>query len=686
MAGSNLQSSNKVTASHLKRNAYLYVRQSTLRQVLENSESTKRQYGLRERAVALGWPLERVVVIDSDLGQSGASAVDRVGFQRLVAEVGMGHAGIVLGLEVSRLARSCTDWHRLLEICALTGTLILDEDGVYDPSHFNDRLLLGLKGAMSEAELHILKGRLRGGIESKARRGELKQALPAGFVYTPDGRVVLDPDQQIQEAIRLLFNTFRRTGSAVATVRVFGEEHLDFPSLIRSGPRAGGVVWGQLIHTRVVDILKNPRYAGAFFFGRSVTRKTVDGKTQFQKLPRDEWHTLIQDAHAGYISWEQYEQNLERLRQNAQAYGEDRRQSPPREGSALLQGLVVCGVCGKRMTVRYHLRGKCSVPDYWCVKERVQRGGHNCQCIAGADVDKAIGGLLLEAVTPVALEVAMQVQQELLSRSAEVDLLRRQKVERARYEAELAQRRYLRVDPDNRLVATALEAEWNSALRGLTDAQEEYEKQQGADPCTLTEAQRNDIMALATDFPRLWHYPRTPDRERKRMVRLMLEDVTLTRNDRVLVQVRFRGGAERVLEVPLPRPIGDLRRTEAGTVAEVDRLLDHHTDQEIAAILNGRGLQTGAGLPFQSLSVRTLRKAYGLADRYTRLRRQGLMTVHEMAEKLSITLATLAIWRRSGLIQGHSYADRKYLFKPPDENLPRKHARRNTRRQPSSRT
>jgi excisionase family DNA binding protein len=675
MAGTDSQlASGKVTAGHLKRKAYLYVRQSTLRQVLENCESTLRQYGLRTRAEALGWPPERIVVIDSDLGQSGATAVDRVGFQRLVAEVGLGHAGIVIGLEVSRLARSCTDWHRLLEICALTETLILDEDGLYDPSQFNDRLLLGLKGAMSEAELHVLKARLRGGIENKARRGELKQPLPTGFVYTPDGRVTLDPDQQVQTALHLLFNTFQRTGSALATVRTFRDQQLDFPGPIQSGPRAGEVSWGPLLHTRVISILKNPRYAGAFFFGRSKTRRGADGKSRFQMLPRDEWHTLIQNAHAGYITWLQFEQNLERLHDNAQAHGEDRRQSPPREGSALLQGLVICGVCGRRMAVGYHTRAGHSVPDYCCVKERVQRGARSCQYVPGEYVDKAIGSLLLEVVTPVALEVAIQVQQELLSRSAEVDNLRRQKVERARYEADLAQRRYLRVDPDNRLVATALEAEWNSALRALTEAQEDYEKQQGADLLVVTEAQRGDILALATNFPRLWQDPLTPDRERKRMVRLMLEDVTLTRTDRVLVQVRFKGGAQRVLEVPLPRPIGELRRTDASTVAEIDLLLEHHTDREIAAILDARGLQTGAGLPFRPLSVRTLRKAYGLADRYTRLRQRGLLTVSEVAEQLGVSTGTVAKWRRRGLLRAHAYGDEVYLIEPPDASLPRKHA------------
>src|ERR1700727_745134 len=319
----------KVTSQHLERDAYLYIRQSTPRQVLENTESTKRQYALRDRAVALGWPLERVVVIDSDLGQSGASAADREGFQRLVWEVGVGRAGIVLGLEFSRLARNCADWHRLLEICALTDTLILDEDGVYDPAHFNDRLLLGLKGTMSEAELHVIRARLQGGILNKARRGELQCPLPVGLVYNVNDEPVLDPDQQVQESIRFFFETFRRTASACAVVKAFREKELLFPRRLKKGPNKGDLGWAELPHSRALHILHNPRYAGAFVYGRSRTRNNPNGGVSYTRLPREQW-TLLKNTHPGYISWEQYEENLLRLRENAQAIGADRRKSPPR--------------------------------------------------------------------------------------------------------------------------------------------------------------------------------------------------------------------------------------------------------------------------------------------------------------------------------------------------------------------
>ena len=340
----------KVAADHLKRNAYLYVRQSTVRQVFENTESTKRQYALRQHAMALGWPAEQIMIIDSDLGQSGASAVDREGFQKLVAEVGLGKAGIVVGLEVSRLARNSTDWHRLLEICALAGTLILDEDGVYDPNNFNDRLLLGLKGTMSEAELHVMKARLQGGILNKAKRGELQSSLPVGLVYSAANHPVLDPDKQVQESLRCFFAAFQRTGSATATVKDFRQRGLLFPRRLKKGPHKGDLLWGELTHCRTLQVLHNPRYAGAFVYGQRRTRKKPDGGESHVLLPRDQW-ILLPGVHAGYISWEEYEQNQRRLRENAQALGDDRRKSPPREGPALLQGLVLCGICGARMWI-----------------------------------------------------------------------------------------------------------------------------------------------------------------------------------------------------------------------------------------------------------------------------------------------------------------------------------------------
>jgi DNA invertase Pin-like site-specific DNA recombinase len=662
----------KVTASHLKRDAYLYVRQSTLRQVFENTESTKRQYGLRQRAVALGWPQDHIVVIDSDLGESGAST-DREGFQRLVTAVSMGQAGIVLGLEVSRLARNSTDWHRLLEICALTDTLILDEDGVYDPAHFNDRLLLGLKGTMSEAELHILRARLQGGILNKAKRGELIVRPPIGFVYDSEGHLILDPDQQIQQALRMLFETFHRTGSALATVRNFRQQGLLFPRRIYSGPNQGDVIWGRLEHSQVLRVLHNPRYAGAFVFGRSRTRKTVDGNHFVEFLPRDQWCTFLPSVHPGYLSWEKYEQNEKRLQENAQAFGLDRRKSPPRGGPALLQGLILCGQCGRRMTVRYHFRRGCLCPEYVCQRKGIENAEPICQRLPGVQVDQAVSQLLVELVNPTTLEVALAVQQELQARLGEADRLRKQQVERARYEAELAQKRYMRVDPDNRLVADSLEADWNHKLRALTEAQEEYERRSEEDRKIFNEEERAAIFQLATDFPRLWHDANTPDRERKRMVRLLLEDVTLLRGQQITLHLRFRGGAGKTLVLPPPQRSWESWMTSSDVIAEIDRLLDHHTHQEISSFLNERGLRSGKDQTFTTRYIARLQRNYKLKPRYDRLREAGMLTAQEIAQALGVNPKTIRIWRTHGLLQAHSYTDKEeYLYEPPGKNAPKK--------------
>ena len=669
--------SQKVRAEHLKRDAYLYVRQSTLRQVFENTESTKRQYALRERAVALGWPLERVVVIDNDLGHSGASAAGREGFQKLVAEVSMGHVGMVLGLEVSRLARSSSDWCRLLEICALTDTLILDEDGVYDTNQFNDRLVLGLKGTMSEAELHYLKARMRGGVISKARRGELKAPLPIGLVYSPDDRVVLDPDQQVQQAIRLLFDTYKRVGSAYGTVCVFKKQGLLFPQRVRSGSHKGDLVWGPMMTCQALHIIKNPRYAGIFCFGRHRTQKTIDGHSKVEVLPRDQWLAFFPESHPGYISHAEYEDNQRCLQNNAKAFGSERRKSPPREGPALLQGLAVCGICGKRMTVRYATYHGRPVPEYVCQREGIEYGRPICQRILGRDLDETIGRIMVEAVTPLALEVTISVQEELNKRAEEVDHLRRQQVERARYEAELAERRYLRVDPDNRLVANALEADWNQKLRDLTTAQEDYEKQCQCDQLKLNEQERAKILSLAADFPRLWQDTQTPDRERKRMVRLILEDVTLIRGTEITAHIRFKGGATRTLVLPLPIPAPLLRKTKRNIVEEIDRLLDDHTEDEVADILNQQSLRSGSGRPFDRLTVRYIRDTYKLKDRFTRLRASGMLTPQEMADRLDITTGTLKVWRLHGLLNAFRYnCNGECLYEPLGDNPPIKGKRK----------
>lgn len=640
----------KVTADHLRRDAYLYIRQSTLRQVAENGESTQRQYGLRDRAIAAGWPVERVHVIDCDLGKSGSSAVARDGFQELVSEVALAKAGVVMGLEVSRLARNSADWHRLLELCALTSTLILDEDGVYDPASFNDRLLLGLKGTMSEAELHFLKARMRGGQLNKASRGDLKIGPPVGLVYLPDGTLALDPDAEVQAALRMVFTTFERLGSATRTVKFFLDEGILFPRRLRKGPHKGELMWAPPRHARILQVLHNPRYAGAFVYGRTRGRPRPGGGVSQIKVDMADWRFVMPDLHPGYIDWERFKANQERLAANAQAYGMQRRAGPVRVGSALLQGRVLCGLCGGRMGVHYSQEHGQPVPTYICQETATRRGGKVCQSVPGKVVDPAVGALLVELMTPMTLEVTLAVQRELEARAAEMDTLRRQHIERTRHDAELARRRYMKVDPDNRLVADTLEAEWNEKLRLHTDVVEDYERRAPEEAAALDAEMQQRVRDLAEQFPRIWSDPRIDVRERKRILRLLVADVTLVKAETITANVRLSGGATRTLTLERPLPIAQIRKFKPELVAKIDRLLDRHCDREIADILNEGGLRTWEGKPFDLKKIAFIRGAYNLPSRRQRLRDCGLLTTQEVAEHFAIAETTVHQWGRQGLI------------------------------------
>jgi hypothetical protein len=524
---------------------------------------------------------------------------------------------------------------------------------------------------MSEAELHVLRARLRGGQLSKARRGELLMALPVGLVYDPTGKVTLDPDTGVQQAIRHLFAVFARTGSARAVVQAFAAEGLLFPLRVRTGPRKGELAWAPLRHWRVLRTLHNPRYAGAFAYGQRRTRKTADGKTTTRAVPREQW-TLIPDSHPGYISFEQHEHNLRTLAANATAHGTDRAGGPAREGTALLQGLAVCGRCGRRMTVRYHTRKGVQVPDYQCVRENIQTAGDKCLVIPGAGVDAAIGQLLLDTVTPLALEVALNVQAELEARADKADQLRRTHVERASQRAELARRRYLAVDPDNRLVADTLEADWNDALRAQQAAQDDYERQTAAANAALTDQHKQRIRQLASDFPKLWNDPATPARERKRIARLLIEDVTLTKTDQVHLHVRFRGGQTTTLTIAKALNSWQARQTPTDTLTEIDRVLDDHTDRETAEQLNQLGLRSGMKRPFTRAMIIKLRRTHDLPSHRERLRARGMLTQQEISERLGVHSNTIHAWRRAGLLRAHKANDKNdYLYEPPARHDPR---------------
>ncbi len=654
----------KITAEHLRRDAFLYVRQSSIRQVFENTESTKRQYALRERAVALGWSIEQIHVIDSDLGLSGASATERDGFQRLVAEVANGHAGIVLGLEVSRLARNSADWHRLIELAALTKTLILDEDGIYDPAHFNDRLLLGLKGTMSEAELHVLGARLQGGIRNKARRGELEVPLPIGLVYTGNGAIALDPDEQIRSAVQLVFDTFRQTASASAVVRRFAREGWQFPRRVRRGIGKGDVLWGALDHSRVIQILHNPRYAGAYVYGRTRSVYSAKHTARVLTVPRDQWQVLIPNVHVAFIDWDEFDRNEAILRSNATGFGHSRG-AMPREGVGLLQGRILCGRCGARMRVRYQEVNHRLEPYYQCAEAAVRRAGQFCQSVRGGPVDAAITTLLLDAVAPAAIDVALAVQDEIAGRIEQASAQRRTQLDGARYEAELARRRYLKVDPDNRMVADALESDWNAKLRRLDDLQQAHDRQLRSDQGLMAEPARARIRALAEDFSRIWNDERVPSIERKRMIGLLIEDVTLLKADRVDIHVRWRGGRTGSLQIDKPKPIALIRKTSPEVIRVIEECLETGTDRQVCTRLNELGLTNWRGQPFTTKRITTVRYAYGIKTRFQRLRERGLMTVEEIASQLDVSPTTIHTWGRTGRLRRHPYDNGvRFLYEP----------------------
>ena len=660
----------KVTAARLSRDAYLYIRQSTLHQVANNTESTLRQYDLKGRAVALGWPGDRIHVIDVDQGHSGASAADREGFQHLVAQVSLGRAGIVLGLECSRLARNNADWHRLLQICAHTDTLICDEDGLYDPTTFNDRLVLGMKGQLSEAELHYLRTRLRGGILAKAGRGELRLMLPVGLVYDGADHVVLDPDTGVRAAVTMVFDTFAATGSAFAVVKAFRDQHLTFPGRHHTGPQHGELYWKPLSHTQTLKVLHNPRYAGAYCYGRSRHTSDLDGRHHTHAKPVQDWTVLIPDAHPGYITWARYQTNLATLAANAVAHDPDRaarRAGPAREGPALLQGLVVCGRCGRRMTIRYHtLTDATVVPDYVCQTEGIKTGTPICQFIPGAAIDAAVAAFILATLTPLALEVALTVSDELIEQAEHADTIRAAGVQRAQHAADAARRRYLAVDPSNRLVADTLEADWNTALRDLASAQDDYAKAKTDPAGLLSDAQRARVLALASDFPTLWNDPGTPMRERKRLLRLLVTDVTLTRHDpTVTVQLRLPGGQDHTMTLDIPPQRWHQHATPATTLAVLDDLLNTLTLAQTAAELTAQGLTDGAGRPFTSHRVRYHCFHYKIPTRVERLHARGLLTLTDTAARLGVHPFTVKRWRELGLLTAEQSTDApSYLFHP----------------------
>ena len=635
----------KIAPHHLEREACLYVRQSSLRQVMRNTESTRRQYGLSQRATALGWPMERIRVIDEDQGKSGAYSGNRSGFRDLMGSIAAGDVGIVLGLEVSRLARDNADWHQLLRIAGITNTLILDETGIYDANDSNDRLLLGMKGTMSEFELHGIKARLVGGQRNAAARGALKIRLPVGLAYNDKDEVVFDPDRSVVDAIRLVFDSFRRMGSAMAVAKWMHRENIVLPSRPRSGPVYGDLRWAPPRVPQVGRILKNPRYAGAYVYGQTHVQRRADGTGRLRTVPMEEWQVCIQDAHVGFIDWDEYLRNRATLRGNAASFLESpARTAAPREGAALLQSRVICGHCGRRMSMQYNNalphRNRPARYFYVCNEELARYGRKTCQTMRGDLVDAAISRFVIDAMNRENIDLALAIQRQVEVEFAEADAQRARRIEAIRYEADLARRRFCEVDPANRLVAASLEADWNECLRDLEEACQEREDRAAARDTELSARQVERIRELARDFEQVWNAAQTGNADRKRLLGLLIEDATLTRDgSEVTIGMRMRGGRSLTLEtLQLPRPMAEIRKTPPETVAAVDRLLDTHGDEGAARELNAMGCRNWKGQLYTAAHVGRIRRAYGLPgylERATkRLRDQGFSTAAEVAAQL----------------------------------------------------
>ena len=613
---STLLSQTKIRLEHLDRLAFIYVRQSTVIQVRENTASTARQYDLTQRARDLGWAPEHIQVIDQDQGHSGASTTGRDGFQALLVEVGLGHAGAVLSLEVSRLARSCSDWYRLLEICAVTETLVIDEEGVYDPGQYNDRLLLGFKGTMSEAELHWLRSRLLGGKLEKAEHGQLRMRLPVGLIYDPAHHVVLDPDEEVQHAVRLVFDLFEKTGTALAVVKHFQDQHLRFPNRFWGGLHDGELIWESLRHSRVLTILHNPAYAGVYVYGRTQTRtRTLPGeaprlKGRTRQIKRENWPIVLQDAHPGYIPWEQFLRIQTRLDDN-RTYRHEDHPGAPREGAALLQGIVLCGQCGRRMSVRYAADHR--TYTYECVQVHTDLAGPTCQFMRGDLVDAAVVRTFLEAMQPAQLEISLATLAELEAQARQLDRQWTLRLERIHYDTDLARRRFLAVEPENRLVARSLEHEWNEKLAEGERLEKEFTTRPSMVAHLASPEDRKRILALAQDVPAVWNAPTTTHVERKQLIRFLVKDVTLTKHATTIhIAIRWQTEACTPLDIPRPRRSCDVRRTSAAVVERVRNLAINHTDQQIANQLNAEGLMPGLGGQFTPGKVQWLRYAYAI--------------------------------------------------------------------------
>jgi DNA invertase Pin-like site-specific DNA recombinase len=645
----------KIAEHHRSRSAYVYLRQSTPGQVLHHQESTERQYALREKAQELGWSETAIRTLDRDLGKTGTRTAGREDFKTLVADVSMGQVGAVFALEASRLSRSDLDWHRLLELCALTQTLVIDEDGCYDPADFNDGLLLGLKGTMAQAELHFLRTRLQGGKLNKAKKGELRVPLAVGFRFDEQSRIILDPDEEVRGAVAFVFRLFRETGSAFAVVQRFAERGLRFPKRAYGGAWAGQLIWGRLTHSRVLGILKNPSYAGMYVFGRYQYRVQINAEGEVRKRMQasamPDWRVRLPEHHEGYITLEEFLKNKEILEKN-RTNGEGTILSgPAREGLALLQGLLLCGHCGRALTVSY--RGNGGIyPRYLCNWLHHQAlATKDCLNFRCDVLDPVIVEEVLKALQPAELELALAALRELETRDQAIMRQWQMRLQRAEYEAALAERRYQEVDPSQRLVASTLERRWNDALLQIQDLKKQAAAVQQQEARVATPEQKEKVLALARDLPRVWHAPTTQAKDRKRMLRLLIKDITVEKPQpkQLLVHIRWQGGASTDHSVQLPPNIADRIRYPAPLVDRVRDLAQSLTDAQIVDRLNQEGLVSAFGKPFTVAMIKWIRYRYEIPA--AKLMSSEESTVQQVAERFQVSIYVVYYWIEHGVVQ-----------------------------------
>ncbi|WP_163671958.1 recombinase family protein [Adonisia turfae] len=656
----------KIQPVHLNRKAYVYLRQSTMGQVRLNRESTERQYALKDRALALGWSEPLIEVLDGDLGLSGTQSVTRKDFQLLVSEVSMGKVGAILALEASRLSRSSADWTRLIELCAFSGVLIIDEDGCYVPSDFNDQLLLGLKGTMSQAELHLIRSRLQGGKQNKAKKGELRVPLPIGYCYDDFDNTIFDHDEQIREIIELFFQVFAHKRSAYGVTRYFGEHQINFPKRAYGGVWNGKIIWGKLTYGRTVTLLKNPTYAGAYVYGRYKTEKSLSTNGTFTsriKLqPRDQWEVLIQDHHPSYISWQTYLQNQDILRSNQTNGTGTVVTSAAREGKALLHGLLICSKCGRRLSVRYTGNGGIW-PQYEC-NWRKKEGltGRSCLNTRTDIVDNAIIPLMFAALEPQQLEIALLSVDKLKAHYAKLDKQWELALARAEYEAQIAERRFEEVDPANRLVAATLEKRWEQTLLKVQQTQDTLTQQRQTHPLNqMGEADKEELFRLAQHLPHLWNAEHTPPKQKKQIIRLLIEDITVERLEQsrqLSLHIRWKGGKHESLTIPIPLKQPDKVRYSDETIHKIRDLAKTHHDIKIADTLNQLDIKSSSGRPFTASMIKWVRHKHDIPACPTH--QPGELTVKQVAQRYDVSTHVVYYWLETGMLQAQKSHSRTY--------------------------